>query len=57
MCVQRIQAGKLDAKKASTKVQDGAIQTACSGACPTNAITFGDLNDTESKINGDMNHD
>lgn len=56
MCVQRIQAGKLDAKKASTKVQDGAIQTACSGACPTNAITFGDLNDTESKINGDMNH-
>ena len=56
MCVQRIQAGKLDAKKASTKVQDGAIQTACSSACPTNAITFGDLNDTESKINGDMNH-
>jgi len=56
MCVQRIQAGKLDAKKAGTKVQDGAIQTACSASCPTNAITFGDLNDTTSKINGDMNH-
>ena len=57
LCVQRIQAGKLDAKKAGTKVMDGAIQTACSGACPTNAITFGDLNDKESKANKDMNHD
>lgn len=56
MCVQRIQAGKLEAKKAGAKVQDGAIQTACSSVCPTNAITFGDLNDTTSKINGDMKH-
>ncbi|MGE0562140.1 MAG: TAT-variant-translocated molybdopterin oxidoreductase [Flavobacteriales bacterium] len=50
LCVQRIQAGKLDAKKAGTKVEDGSIQTACSSACPTNAITFGDLNDTTSKV-------
>lgn len=56
MCVQRIQEGKLNAKKAGEKVQDGAIQTACSSVCPTNAITFGDLNDKTSKINGDMNH-
>src|SRR5690606_2297343 len=54
---QKNQTGKLDAKKAGTKVMDGAIQTACSGACPTNAITFGDLNDKESKANKDMNHD
>lgn len=50
MCVQRIQEGKLNAKKAGEKVQDGAIQTACSSVCPTNAIIFGDLNDKESKV-------
>lgn len=50
LCVQRIQEGKLDAKKAGAKVQDGAIQTACSAACPTNAITFGDHNDKDSKL-------
>lgn len=50
MCVQRIQAGKLEAKKAGQPVQDGAIQTACAEACPTNAITFGDVNDKKSKV-------
>lgn len=50
MCVQRIQTGKLDAKKEGRKVQDGEIETACASACPTNAITFGDLNDTASKV-------
>lgn len=57
LCVQRIQAGKLDAKKAGTKVEDGSIQTACSTACPTNAITFGDLNDSSSKVAEGMKHD
>lgn len=50
MCVQRIQEGKLNAKKEGTAVKDGAIQSACSAACPTNAIIFGDHNDTESKL-------
>ena len=35
MCQQRLQAGKLDAKKAGTPVKDGAIKTACQAACPT----------------------
>lgn len=55
MCVQRIQAGKLEAKKAGTPVQDGMIQTACAEACPTNAITFGDINDKGSQVR--KNHD
>lgn len=50
LCVQRIQAGKLEAKKSGSRIEDGAIQTACSSACPTNAITFGDINDKNSKV-------
>lgn len=50
LCVQRVQAGKLDAKKKGEPVMDGAIQTACSSACPTNAITFGDINDSGSAV-------
>jgi len=50
MCVQRIQAGKLDAKKAERKLIDGDVNTACAEACPTNAILFGNLNDPESAI-------
>jgi molybdopterin-containing oxidoreductase family iron-sulfur binding subunit len=49
MCVQRIQAGKLDAKMKGAPVEDGAVVTACAEACPTHAITFGDLNDEKSK--------
>jgi MoCo/4Fe-4S cofactor protein with predicted Tat translocation signal len=50
MCQQRLQAGKLDAKKAGTPLKDGAIKTACQAACSTGAIIFGDLNDTESQV-------
>ncbi len=52
MCVQRIQAGKLDAKKEGVPVADGKVVTACAEACPTNAITFGDINDTKSSVRG-----
>lgn len=49
-CVQRIQAGKLEAKVEGRPVKDGDYSTACSDACPTNAIVVGDWNDTESMI-------
>lgn len=51
MCVQRIQAGKLVAKNTKTALADGSVKTACQDACPTNAIIFGDLNDSESMVN------
>ncbi|PWJ60152.1 molybdopterin-containing oxidoreductase family iron-sulfur binding subunit [Dyadobacter jejuensis] len=50
MCVQRIQEGKLTAKRERRQVKDGDINVACASACPTNAITFGDMNDAESRI-------
>lgn len=50
LCVQQIQGGKLLAKKAGRPVMDGDMNTACSDACPTNAIIFGDWNDTKSEI-------
>ncbi len=49
-CVQRIQYGKLEAKKKGRRVIDGEISTACANACPTEAIVFGDILDPESKV-------
>ncbi len=49
-CVQRIQLGKLDAKKEKRRVKDGEVVTACAQSCPTNAIVFGDMNNPESTI-------
>jgi len=49
-CVQRIQNGKLGAKKERRPLKDGEVTTACQAACSTGAIVFGDVNDAESKI-------
>ena len=49
-CVQRIQAGKLQAKLAGRRPTDEDITTACANACPADAITFGDMNNEDSKI-------
>ncbi|MEP1094633.1 MAG: TAT-variant-translocated molybdopterin oxidoreductase [Cyclobacteriaceae bacterium] len=49
-CVQRIQAGKLQAKKESRRPEDGEITTACVKACPADALVFGDMKDPNSKI-------
>ncbi len=49
-CIQRIQDGKLNAKKEGRRPIDGEITTACAQACPSDAIVFGDMNDPESNI-------
>ena len=49
-CLQRISAAKIEAKKENRNLQDGEVTSACQQACPTNAITFGNLNDPESKV-------
>ena len=49
-CIQRIQLGKLEAKKQKRRPIDGEIVSACAEACPTRAITFGDANDPNSAV-------
>jgi len=50
MCVQRIQAGKLMAKKEGRRPTDEDINMACASACPADAIVFGDMNNPDSKL-------
>ncbi|MBR9999732.1 MAG: TAT-variant-translocated molybdopterin oxidoreductase [Cyclobacteriaceae bacterium] len=49
-CIQRIQLGKLEAKKEGRRPVDADINTACAEACPADAIVFGDMNDQDSRI-------
>ncbi len=49
-CIQRINRNKQKAKKEDRTLQDGEFMTACQQACPTRAITFGNINDKESKV-------
>jgi molybdopterin-containing oxidoreductase family iron-sulfur binding subunit len=49
-CVQRIQEGKLTAKKEGRALQDRDVRTACQTSCPTGAITFGDMNNKGGEL-------
>ncbi|HEY3939528.1 MAG TPA: TAT-variant-translocated molybdopterin oxidoreductase [Bryobacteraceae bacterium] len=49
-CIQRIQETKIKTEKEDRRVRDGEILTACQQVCPTQAITFGDLNDPGSRV-------
>jgi molybdopterin-containing oxidoreductase family iron-sulfur binding subunit len=49
-CIQRIEAVKIEADKENRAIKDGEIVTACQQACPTSAITFGNVNDPGSAV-------
>ena len=49
-CVQRINHARILSKREKRKIKDGEVVTACQQVCPSNAIVFGDLNDTGSQV-------
>src|SRR6187402_1006166 len=50
MCIQMTQATILKAKNEGRAIKDGEFQTACSNACSTGAMIFGDVNDKEAAV-------
>jgi molybdopterin-containing oxidoreductase family iron-sulfur binding subunit len=58
-CVQRIAAARADVARTGRAIADGEVVTACQSACPTKAITFGDLKAAGSAVaatRGDQRH-
>ncbi|HEX5660177.1 MAG TPA: 4Fe-4S dicluster domain-containing protein [Polyangiales bacterium] len=49
-CVQRIQEAKITARREQRQLRDGDVKVACQTACASGCITFGDLNDPNSKV-------
>jgi molybdopterin-containing oxidoreductase family iron-sulfur binding subunit len=49
-CIQRIKAAHGAAKDENRKIRDGEVQPACLQACPTGAMTFGNLMDPDSRV-------
>lgn len=49
-CVHRIKSKRIEVKNQGLELKDGDIKTACQETCPTDAITFGDLNDPNSEV-------
>ena len=50
MCIQMSQATILKAKKEGRKVNVDEFETACSSACTTGAMVFGDVNNKEDQV-------
>lgn len=49
-CVQRITQARIAAEKEDRDIREGEIKTACQQVCPTEAITFGDINNKNSAV-------
>jgi molybdopterin-containing oxidoreductase family iron-sulfur binding subunit len=49
-CVQRIREGEIRAQDENRALRDLEVRTACQQACPTQAITFGDINQSTSQV-------
>ena len=50
MCIQKTQATILKAKKENRKVEANEFETACSAACSTGAMQFGDVNNEKDAV-------
>jgi len=50
-CVHRLQKAKEQAKSEGRNLREGDFQTACAESCPAGAIVFGDLENTDHRVN------
>jgi len=49
-CVQRIEAARAAADKENRDIRPGEVTTACQQACPTQAISFGNMNNGDEEV-------
>ncbi|MGH9623732.1 MAG: 4Fe-4S dicluster domain-containing protein, partial [Bryobacteraceae bacterium] len=49
-CVQRIREAEIHAQDENRYIRDGEIRTACQQVCPTQAIVFGDMNNSGTRV-------
>jgi MoCo/4Fe-4S cofactor protein with predicted Tat translocation signal len=49
-CVQRIERTRISARVEKRLIQEKELMTACQQTCPTQAITFGSLNDKQQRV-------
>ena len=56
-CIQRISEARSDAVRENRKIKGTDVKTACQEACASNAINFGDINDSESEFHKYRNHE
>jgi len=49
-CTQRINMARIAANNENRLIEDGEITPACAGACPTQAIIFGNINEEDARV-------
>jgi MoCo/4Fe-4S cofactor protein with predicted Tat translocation signal len=49
-CIQRIRTAQIAAAREDRPLRDGEVVTACQQSCPTQAIVFGDKNNSDSAV-------
>lgn len=49
-CIQRINQARITAKTEGRLIKEGEVKTACQTSCPSEAISFGNLKDTNSQV-------
>ncbi len=49
-CIQRIAEARITSQKEGREIRDGEVVTACQGACPTSAISFGNVLDKDTAV-------